>query len=481
MMFPDNKKISNRQLFRLLCIDILGPAILLLPKVLAGYAGSYGVVCILLGCFAGFLYARLIIWLFMHKKEFYKYKLLKSVFSFGMAVISFGLFVFLVFVLSDLMKKNLSEIPFWIFFLCLCILSIYGISGGVEARARMFEFLFPWIWIPFVLMMVFGAFAIKPDFFYLPYVPSIKNVIEGSLAVFAFFLPLSYLLLRGEELTEPVSEWKKTVYKACFLSTVVLILVYLILLGCFGRGSLLRLDYPVVTLMSTIPMEGLFFQRLDAFMLSVWFFSFFSMILLSLDMTVRHLRLCKVFVGIIMVILMLVGCSGVQLEERCFPMLLGIDKTEDGKAAFCYTFEKANNETYGVGDSFLESRKDYEQLLHKRVDSNHLKVILIGEEYLEDDAMMEDMLETLTKEEIYPRNSILCVTGDVMNMLEVSIGEEPGAYIREYMDTHSMVQTTLGDLLNARDNGCEKVTLAHLEAEGRLIVEKENIIFHLPE
>ena len=76
-MFPDNKKISNRQLFRLLCIDILGPAILLLPKVLAGYAGSYGVVCILLGCLAGFLYARLIIWLFMHKKEFYKYKLLK--------------------------------------------------------------------------------------------------------------------------------------------------------------------------------------------------------------------------------------------------------------------------------------------------------------------------------------------------------------------------------------------------------------------
>ena len=120
----------------------------------------------------------------MHKKEFYKYKLLKSVFSFGMAVISFGLFVFLVFILSDLMKKNLSEIPFWIFFLCLCILSIYGISGGVEARARMFEFLFPWIWIPFVLMMVFGAFAIKPDFFYLPYVPSIKNVtgIKTSVA-----------------------------------------------------------------------------------------------------------------------------------------------------------------------------------------------------------------------------------------------------------------------------------------------------------
>ena len=81
-------------------------------------------------------------------------------------------------------------------------------------------------------------------------------------------------------------------------------------------------------------------------------------------------------VMIAFVAIMLVGgCSAVELEERCFPMLAGIDK-KDGQYEFYYSIDNATEPVYA--DGIEEAVNECESGLSKTADTNHLKVLLIG-------------------------------------------------------------------------------------------------------
>jgi Spore germination protein. len=53
-------------------------------------------------------------------------------------------------------------------------------------------------------------------------------------------------------------------------------------LGNFGKYSLSEIEFPAVVLMSDVQIKGSFFKRADALMLSVWFFTLFSVLNMSL-------------------------------------------------------------------------------------------------------------------------------------------------------------------------------------------------------
>ena len=57
---------------------------------------------------------------------------------------------------------------------------------------------------------------------------------------------------------------------------------YILLLGNFGKASLASMQYPVVTLMSTIQFKGNFLKRMDALMGAVWFFTLYALLNLHL-------------------------------------------------------------------------------------------------------------------------------------------------------------------------------------------------------
>lgn len=58
--------------------------------------------------------------------------------------------------------------------------------------------------------------------------------------------------------------------------------MYAVLLGNFGKYSLSEIEFPAVVLMSDVQIKGSFFKRADALMLSVWFFTLFSVLNMSL-------------------------------------------------------------------------------------------------------------------------------------------------------------------------------------------------------
>ena len=60
------------------------------------------------------------------------------------------------------------------------------------------------------------------------------------------------------------------------------LVIYVILLGVFGRKALGVMEYPVLVLMSMVKLPGGFLKRQDAFMVAIWFFTLYALINSSL-------------------------------------------------------------------------------------------------------------------------------------------------------------------------------------------------------
>lgn len=181
------------------------------------------------------------------------------------------------------------------------------------------------------------------------------------------------------------------------------------------------------------------------------------------------------------------GCSATQLEERSFPMMAAVDEEED-QVVFAYGFpalsQKDNtdleeakvNVPMTKGDSFAECLTAYEGEMERKADCNHLKVLVLGEKFLQDKKTFYDMLDTLTVTERYPRNTYVCVTEDVSTLLETeeNLPQDLGTYLELFLQKHEsdgqIRHQNLGTLLDERKNRREAVELPYISVEDGAVV-----------
>ena len=71
----------------------------------------------------------------------------------------------------------------------------------------------------------------------------------------------------------------------------------MLLVGNFGAKSLATMEFPIITLMSTIQFEGNFLKRMDALMVAVWFFTLYALLNLHLHYAVMMCRETKCLSG----------------------------------------------------------------------------------------------------------------------------------------------------------------------------------------
>lgn len=191
--------------------------------------------------------------------------------------------------------------------------------------------------------------------------------------------------------------------------------------------------------------------------------------------------------GLIICTLVLCGCSAVQLEERSFPMLATVDE-RDGTLVFSYGFpalsQKDNtdleeakvNVPEVTGTTFAGCLSAYEGEMSKKADCSHLKVLVLGESLLGDQQAFYDVLDTLGKSEIYPRNTYVCVTADVSALFdtEEQLPEDLGTYLEMFLQNHEsdrqIRHRNLGKLLDERKNRKGAVELPYLSVEDGAIV-----------
>lgn len=284
-MFSENNQISGRQVFRLLTYDFLGMGTLLLPTMLADTAGRDGIFCILAGILSTFLYLKLLRYLLKGMKTSYPDFLKQKCGKVCGYVLWGGYFLYFIlmasytaYLFSTLMLNGLVEnISFYLVLLLILLLAFYGMAGGIEGRARVYEMLFWFLMIPLFLMLFAACREVKPAYWSPVFVADGKEMLNGSYYVFFCYSMVSIVLF----LKEYVSDDKKHISaaeKAVGFSGGVFAALYLILIGLFGVEALAQMKFPAVTMMSRVQVTGGFLKRTDAFMFSIWFFTLYAML-----------------------------------------------------------------------------------------------------------------------------------------------------------------------------------------------------------
>ena len=284
-MFSENNQISGRQVFRLLTYDFLGMGTLLLPTMLADTAGRDGIFCILAGILSTFLYLKLLRYLLKGMKTSYPDFLKQKCGKVCGYVLWGGYFLYFIlmasytaYLFSTLMLNGLVEnISFYLVLLLILLLAFYGMAGGIEGRARVYEILFWFLMIPLFLMLFAACREVKPAYWSPVFVADGKEVLSGSYYVLFCYSMVSIVLF----LKEYVADRKKCVgaaEKAVWFSGGVFAALYLILIGLFGVEALAQMKFSAVTMMSRVQVTGGFLKRTDAFMFSIWFFTLYAML-----------------------------------------------------------------------------------------------------------------------------------------------------------------------------------------------------------
>lgn len=531
-MFSENNQISGRQVFRLLTYDFLGMGTLLLPTMLADTAGRDGIFCILAGILTTFLYLKLLRYLLKGMKTSYPdflkqkcgkicgYVLWGGYFLYFILMASYTAYLFSTLMLSGLVEN----ISFYLVLLLILLLAFYGMAGGIEGRARVYEMLFWFLMIPLFLMLFAACREVKPAYWSPVFVADGKEMLNGSYYVFFCYSMVSIVLF----LKEYVSDDKKHISaaeKAVGFSGGVFAVLYLILLGLFGVDALAQMKFPAVTMMSRVQVTGGFLKRTDAFMFSIWFFTLYamlnSMVFYSGNLAEKVIRDCggylegkKRMLPYLILLLLVYGVTVLFYRNQQFldcvtfllwkigtPFVVGVpvllcltgERKKHNKKVrvlvlVCFLFgclflqgcnvAELEDKAFPVllnirdQDDFQNVWLNHEYAGNKEVDYNHLKVVLIERSFLEKEAEVEDMLSMLEQEKEVPWNAYVMTTEscDRLAQTEGKLDTLLGNYLEELLENTSGIDQkaypTLGMLYEERANHLETLYIPFVDIEG---------------
>lgn len=530
-MFSENNQISGRQVFRLLTYDFLGMGTLLLPTMLADTAGRDGIFCILAGILSTFLYLKLLRYLLKGMKTSYPdflkqkcgkicgYVLWGGYFLYFILMASYTAYLFSTLMLSGLVEN----ISFYLVLLLILLLAFYGMAGGIEGRARVYEMLFWFLMIPLFLMLFAACREVKPAYWSPVFVADGKEMLNGSYYVFFCYSMVSIVLF----LKEYVADRRKCVgaaEKAVWFSGGVFAVLYLTLIGLFGAEALAQMKFPAVTMMSRVQITGGFLKRTDAFMFSIWFFTLYamlnSMVFYSGNLAAKVIRDCggylegkKRMLPYLILLLLVYGVTVLFYRNQQFldcvtfllwkigtPFVVGVpvllcligERKKHKKKVrvlvlVCFLFgclflqgcnvAELEDKAFPVllnirdQDDFQNVWLNHEYAGNKEVDYNHLKVVLIERSFLEKEAEVEDMLSMLEQEKEVPWNAYVMTTEscDRLAQTEGKLDTLLGNYLEELLENTSGIDQkaypTLGMLYEERANHLETLYIPFVDIE----------------
>lgn len=186
---------------------------------------------------------------------------------------------------------------------------------------------------------------------------------------------------------------------------------------------------------------------------------------------------------------LLCGCSATELEDRCFPMMAVVDE-KDGQISFGYGFPKLSqkdntdleearvNIAPVTGKTMESCVRIYDSRLEKLADCNHMKVLVFGENLMEDTGRYADVLSYLKQTGLFPRNIYVCVAEDPLALFETEedLPQDLGSYLEQYLQNQESAGSgklfKLGRLLDEKENHILQIMLPYLETEDHIIFWK---------
>ncbi len=186
------------------------------------------------------------------------------------------------------------------------------------------------------------------------------------------------------------------------------------------------------------------------------------------------------------------GCESAELEQRGFPLAVGIDlqetvKKEDVEKKLVVSFDfpdlaqisekgKTMDTPMGMsleGSNMYHVEKSYENNTNRMLDYNHIKAMVLGERLLSDAKSLRNLLRNLEQEENAARNITLFVANgsaaEILSLTEETEGSM-GTYLEQMMESQKDFRqkkiATVGSLMNQWHNQNELLLLPVLSEKG---------------
>ncbi|BCJ99876.1 endospore germination permease [Anaerocolumna chitinilytica] len=290
-MFSDNDRISLRQFSRLLVFDLFSISGLIIPNIAAASSGRDGLLAICLGTLYAFIYGYLI--LSLCKQTGGRYLNFCDD-TFGRFVTFFvaipyiiKLFFCLVFsakLFGQVINQTLlADTDNRIIILFLLVVSAYSASKGMEVRARITEIIYFLVIIPIILFLFLGIRKVDPGNITPLFTENLKDIGTGSYLVLLTFSALEMMIFAAPMIHYRKSDLSKgkRLYnyaaRAIIITGILDILMYIVTMGLLGRKETADKLWSAINIFQMVKIPGGIVQRQDAFILSIWLLSIFTL------------------------------------------------------------------------------------------------------------------------------------------------------------------------------------------------------------
>ncbi len=469
MKFAENNRISHRQLYRQMILTFLAPFLICLPgkNGIQGMTGIAGVLAAVL---------LLVIYVFVLLRVTSGYSDMVRFFGGFWGRIAGIFFLAYIILTAVYILKILEQIvprwlilgvpAGWISFLVVVVCSV-GTERGIQRRGRMAEVSGGLLLVGILLMMVLCLGQTRVDYLQEMFETervSGSGVIQSSYLFLCGFSGIGLLPFIMRDVEKRGSAGK-TIIASVLTVGGIFAGVLVLLPAVFGWRRLLTETYPILPLLAGADLPGNVLARFDVlwmgFLLYGLLFAMGSLFYYGYQITEKcHLgtaglliiqaailfhgqkkKIRKTTTVVLMICLLtLSGCAGIEPEKRMYPLALGVEQSENGWK-FIYGMpelpsaegqekEETGNSTLAItGVDFETIEKIYDRSQEKYLDMGRLQVLILKNDLTQSDRWSE-LLSYLEKEPLIGENVYVFRTE---NLTELMDWNKEGTSIGEYL------------------------------------------------
>ncbi len=551
--------ITTRQVKRMVCLEGLVLPSLFGPVMAAN--GSNTMIQFALSVLLGSLFGLYLIWIsgkqdyFTGKKVTLDRRLIQGVY----AVRFFIRATLLLFVFVEMVRLFLlGNVDKWFLLLPVLLVTLLACLRTFSGRAKMVELLFWWMLVPLLGIWLLSIGNWKGELFFANSLENGKTEVYQVYLMLSLYLPLEGILYFVPHTTEQ-GEAKISATKGLFLGVIVSSLVFLMAYLTVGNEGLRGRLFGVAYMLQFVKLPANLLSRLDVLVMPflllglflilsgmvfycvkslqfafhntrrnwlpavvvltfmvVWLFfgvpstevvlSYFAWIDIPLAIilplicvmgTETMLRLKKLTVIFLCCVLGLTGCRQVDMEDKDYVLMLGVDYEDDDdllkNEEFEYHVTMADMQGYtaqmgetlkaktksGKNKSLKAFRDSYSRNHATTMDFGHVMLLLLEEDIFENPKALENFLNMLQEEELISSTVLVAATEDETEDI-AKLDEKEDAVISEalveVLKKDGNVEITLMDLyLAVAENTALTVPVLDVEEDEKMPKVKRHL------
>ncbi|MBR1390081.1 MAG: hypothetical protein IJ567_01280 [Lachnospiraceae bacterium] len=193
------------------------------------------------------------------------------------------------------------------------------------------------------------------------------------------------------------------------------------------------------------------------------------------------IKVGKVLVFLTTAMVLLCGCSSTELEERNFPLAAAVTWEETGGYQMALGFQRVSDvadqktekenraNIAAAGTNSYELFEEADAKNPGKMDYNHIKALVIGQELLFHSEQLADFLDFVEQQNVIARSTLLFTckaTPEELMACGENLEDNVGNYLKDLItssqDHKSDAAVTLGDLLKAYHNQDEMLMIPEL-------------------